>query len=113
MVRVFFICSLFAIFLFAKDEKNIYETNCVKCHSRLPVSIDKYFYRYLLEYSSERAVKKAMFDFLKNPSAETTIMPESFIKRFGVKKKTKLSDEELNSALDKYWEEYKVSGKLK
>lgn len=113
MVRVFFICSLFIMFLFAKDEKNIYETNCVKCHSRLPVSIDKYFYRYLLEYSSERAVKKAMFDFLKNPSAETTIMPESFIKRFGVKKKTKLSDEELNSALDEYWEEYKVSGKLK
>ncbi|XPS41007.1 hypothetical protein ACN2C3_05095 [Aliarcobacter butzleri] len=63
MVRVFFICSLFIMFLFAKDEKNIYETNCVKCHSRLPVSIDKYFYRYLLEYSSERAVKKAMFDF--------------------------------------------------
>lgn len=50
---------------------------------------------------------------MKNPSEETTIMPESFIKRFGVKEKQKLSDEELNSALDKYWEEYKVSGKLK
>ncbi|MFY9094462.1 hypothetical protein PZR46_09750, partial [Aliarcobacter butzleri] len=84
MVRVLLIFSLFIIFSFAKDEKDIYETNCVKCHNRLPVSIDKYFYRYLLEYSSERAVKKAMFDFLKNPSAETTIMPESFIKRFGV-----------------------------
>ena len=86
MVRVFLICSLFILFLFAKDEKNIYETNCVKCHSRLPVSIDKYFYRYLLEYSSERAVKKAMFDFLKNPSADTTILPEQLINRFGVKK---------------------------
>lgn len=113
MVRFLLIFSLFTMFLFAKDEKTIYETNCVKCHNRLPVTIDKYFYRYLLEYSSERAVKKAMFDFLKNPNKETTIMPDSFIKRFGVKKKTKLSDEDLNKALDLYWKEYKVSGKLK
>ncbi len=49
-ILIFFI-SL-SLSLFAKDEKNIYETNCVKCHDKLPVTIDKYFYRYLLKYSS-------------------------------------------------------------
>jgi len=42
------------IFLFASSclSANVYETNCVACHKKIPVSIDKYFYRYLLTYSS-------------------------------------------------------------
>ena len=54
-----------------------------------------------------------MFYYLKNPTIEKTIMTESFITRFGVKKKTKLSDYKLKEALDSYWDEYKVSNKLK
>lgn len=100
------------ISLFSK-ELNIYEQNCVKCHKKLPVSIDKYFYRYLLKYSSQREVKKAMSSFLKKPKEDETIMPEAFIKRFGLKKPTKLNNKQLQKALDIYWEKYKVFGKLK
>jgi len=92
---------------------NIYEKNCVACHNTLPVSIDKYFYRYLLKYSSESAVNEAIAKYLKHPSKDTTIMPEAFISRFGIKKPTLLSDEELQKALEQYWEVYKVFGKLK
>ena len=113
MVKIILFLFLIISSLVANEnEENIYESNCIKCHSKLPVSIDKYFYKYLLKYSSEKDVKKAMFEFLKNPSKEETIMPESFITRFGVKKKTKLSDEKLKEALDIYWETYKVFGKL-
>lgn len=91
---------------------NIYENSCVKCHNDLPVSIDKFFYRYLLKYSSQRAVKSAMEEYLKNPNKDTTIMPEAFIKRFGIKNKSELKDNELKKALDIYWEKYKVFGKL-
>lgn len=112
MVKVFLVILLISISLFSKTN-DIYETNCMKCHNKIPVSIDKYFYRYLLKYSSEKDVKKAMFEYLKNPSKEKTIMTESFIKRFGVKKKTKLSNEKLNEALDIYWDKYKIFGKLK
>jgi len=113
MVKKLFLIFLISLSLFSKDEKNIYETNCVKCHDKLPVSIDKYFYRYLSKYSSEKDVKKAMFDYMKNPTIEETIMAESFITRFGIKKKTKLSDEKLHEALDIYWKKYKIFGKLK
>ena len=99
--------------LFSVSNADIYKNNCIKCHRKLPVSIDKYFYRYLLKYSSEKSVKKAMSDYLKKPNKDTTIMPEAFIKRFGVKKRTKLSDKQLEKALDTYWEKYKVFGKLK
>ncbi len=92
---------------------NVYKNSCINCHKKLPVSIDKYFYRYLLKYSSEKNVKNAMTSYLKNPNKDTTIMPEAFIKRFGIKKKTKLNNKQLKEALDIYWEKYKVFGKLK
>jgi hypothetical protein len=114
MVKIFLILLCFTTVLLAEKTNNvIYDLNCVGCHKKLPVTIDKYFYRYLLKYSSETKVKEAMFKYLKKPTKEETIMAESFITRFGVKKKTKLSDAKLNEALDSYWEKYKVFGKLK
>ena len=114
MVKKYLLVVLFSIFTFAseKNEISIYETDCVKCHKRLPVTIDKYFYRYLLKYSSETMVKQTMFEYLKDPTKDKTIMAESFITRFGIKKKSKLSDEKLNEAIDIYWNKYKIFGKL-
>lgn len=108
-----FLISIFLVLCLSANDVNIYEQNCVKCHKKIPVSIDKYFYRYLLKYSSERSVKNAMTSYLKTPSAKQTIMPEAFIKRFGIKKATKLTNKQLEEALDIYWEKYKVFGKLK
>ncbi len=109
MLRSIFIVILLLVNLAA----NPYKNDCVKCHNKLPVSIDKYFYRYLLKYSSESSVKKAMTNYLKKPDKDNTLMPEAFIKRFGIKKKTILNDKDLQEALDIYWEKYKVFGKLK
>ncbi|WP_455757538.1 hypothetical protein [Sulfurimonas sp.] len=107
--------KVFSIFLVTSTfiSANVYETNCIKCHKRLPVSIDKYFYRYLLKYSSERDVKNAMINYLKNPSKDDTVMPDAFISRFGVKKKSSLNEKELKEAIGSYWKKYKVIGKLK
>lgn len=114
MVKKFLIFVFFTNFLFAETSNDvIYDLNCVGCHKKMPVTIDKYFYRYLLKYSSETKVKEAMFSYLKNPTKEQTIMAESFITRFGVKKKTNLTDAKLNEALDSYWEKYKIFGRLK
>jgi hypothetical protein len=110
MVRFILFFILFYSTVYSQD---IYENNCIKCHKDIPVSIDKYFYRYLLKHSSERNVKNAIFQYLRKPDVNTTIMPEAFIKRFGVKHKSKLSNKKLNKAIDIYWEKYKVFGKLK
>jgi len=108
MARLVLILNL----IFTSLSANSYTNNCLKCHNKLPVSIDKYFYRYLLKYSSERRLKHAMINYLKKPNKDTTIMPEAFIKRFGIKKTTTLSDKELQKAINTYWEKYKVFGKL-
>lgn len=111
-MKVFLFLSILFLSLDAK-EQNIYELNCVSCHSKIAVSADKYFYRYLLKYSSETQVKKSMFEYLKNPQKEKSAMSESFISRFGIKKKSRLSDEKLKEAIDIYWEKYKIFGKIK
>ena len=58
-------------------------------------------------------MKYAIINYLKVPLKETTIMSDSFISRFGVKKKSTLNEVELKKAVDIYWEKYKVFGKLK
>ena len=92
---------------------SVYQKQCISCHQELPVSIDKYFYRYLLKYSSETKVKAAITKYLQNPSRDKTVMADAFINRFGLKKKTKLYQEELEMAIHEYWETYKIFGKLK
>ncbi len=101
------------LFLVLALDANVYEENCVKCHERLPVSIDKYFYKYLLIYSSESDMKHAIINYLKVPIKETTVMSDSFISRFGIKEKSTLNERELSQAVDAYWKRYKVFGKLK
>ncbi len=91
----------------------IYQTNCLPCHKKIDVTLEKLFFRYLLKHSSEKNIKKSLIAYLKNPTMKTTIMPEAFIKRYGIKKKTTLNDEELQKAIDIYWDTYKVFGKLK
>ncbi len=103
---------LLSLLLVLGVQANIYEKNCVKCHEKLPVSIDKYFYKYLLIYSSQNDMKHAIINYLKVPIKETTVMSDSFISRFGVKKMTTLNEKELQEAVEFYWQRYKVFGKL-
>lgn len=105
-----FVFSLLVVAL--SLQASVYEKNCMSCHKKMPVKIDKFFYRYLLKYSSEKNVKSSLFEYLKNPTKENSILPEGLINRFGVKKRTTLSDKELHEAIDEYWEKYKVFGKL-
>jgi hypothetical protein len=78
----------------------------------MPVKIDKFFYRYLLKYSSEENLKNALSTYLKNPTKETTILQEGLLNRFGIKEKTTLGDADLENAIDEYWDTYTIFGKL-
>ena len=105
------VLTLSLVFCFGYAD--VYEDSCVKCHEKLPVSIDKYFYKYLLIYSSETDMKNAIISYLNYPAKETSVMSDPFINRFGIKKKSKLNEEKLKEAVDVYWQKYKVFGKLK
>jgi len=92
---------------------NIYEKKCVPCHKDLPTSLGQMFKEYLLIYSSEKFVKAGLKHYLRNPSKSISVMSDLFIDTYGIKEKTTLTPEELDEAIDIYWEKFKVFDKLK
>jgi hypothetical protein len=99
----------------AKEEKraDVYTRNCIPCHRYLPSSLERMFMNYLKTYSGEHMVKSSLKVFLKNPTEEDSLMSDMFIEHFSVKDKSTLSDEELDKAIDIYWDTYNVRNKLR
>ena len=97
----------------AVSAENAYERNCIPCHKDLPTSLGQMFKEYLLIYSSEKFVKAGLKHYLRNPSKSISVMSDLFIDTYGIKNKTLLSPEELDEAIDIYWEKFKVFNKLK
>ena len=93
--------------------ENVYERNCVECHKKLPTSLQQMFKRYLLVYSGEQNVKAGLKHYLKYPLREISVMSDLFLDTYGVKKKSTLSESEIDEALDIYWNKFKVFNKLK
>ncbi|BAF71641.1 conserved hypothetical protein [Sulfurovum sp. NBC37-1] len=108
--KLLFIVVLFTAILSAQ---NVYERNCIPCHKDLPTSLQQMFKEYLLVYSGEQNVKAGIKHYLKYPNKSISVMSELFIDNFGIKKKTTLSPEELDEAINIYWEKFKVFNKLK
>jgi len=108
LIVSFVFCSINVI-----AEENSYEKNCVQCHDKTPIKLDRCFNKYLLNNSNEDDTKKEIVKYLKNPNKNNTVMSDAVIGRHGVKEKSKLSEKELKEAVDIYWEKHQVSGKLK
>ena len=110
MVKPIVLIALLASGLYSQDA---YERYCVECHRELPTSLQRMFMRYLLVYGGEKNVKAGLKHYLKYPLREISVMSDLFIDNYGIKKKTKLSDTQIDKALEIYWEKFKVIDKLK
>ena len=95
------------------NSDNSYESNCVKCHRGLPISLQRIFMKYLLVYGGEKNMKAGLKHYLKYPSRDISVMSYLFIRNYGIKSKTTLSDNKLDEILDIYWDKFKIFGKLK
>ena len=91
---------------------NSFEQNCKKCHI-VDRQLEMFMSRYLLKYSSEKEVKKAIIGYLNNPKEESSVMPQGFLNRFGAKEKSILNQNELQNAVDVYYKMYAPKYKLK
>lgn len=93
----------FSLNIFGND----FEENCKKCHFQ-ERQLEMFMSRYTLKYSSEKRIKKAIFDYLKNPLEENSVMPQGFLRRWKVKEKTDLDDKILKKSIDIYYERYNL-----
>jgi len=110
MVRPLILSLVLVTGVFAQDA---YERHCVECHKELPTSLQSMFKRYLLVYSGEHNVKAGLKHYLKFPLREISVMSDLFLDNYGVKKKTTLTDRQIDEALEIYWDKFKVFNKLK
>jgi hypothetical protein len=110
MVRPLILSLILVSGITAQDA---YERHCVGCHEELPTSLQRMFMRYLLVYSGENNVKAGLKHYLKFPLREISVMSDLFLDNYGIKKKTTLTDRQIDEALDIYWDKFKVFDKLK
>ncbi len=107
MVRFFFLHLL----VFTLLEANSFEENCLSCHVN-EFQLNMFMKKYTLKYSSEKRIKKAIFQYLKNPTYDKSILPFGYLNRFGIKDKTSLQDKELQKMINIYYEKYNISKKI-
>ncbi len=110
MVKKIVLSILLVTGLFSQDA---YERNCVECHKDLPTTLQQMFKEYLQMYSGEENVKAGLKHYLRYPYKGITVMSELFIDTYGIKKKSRVNEKELDEAIDIYWEKFKVFDKLK
>ncbi|MEA3315165.1 MAG: hypothetical protein U9Q30_04860 [Campylobacterota bacterium] len=103
---------IFFLFIQTSQSNDLFEKNCKNCHFQSH-QLNVFMARYTLEYSSKRKIKQAIFEYLKNPKEENSIMPRGFLNRFGVKKETSLTDYELQRSIDKYYDIYNLKKRIK
>jgi hypothetical protein len=68
--------------------------------------------KYTLKYSSEEKIKKAIFQYLKNPTFKKSILPVEYLNKFGIKEKTTMDDKTLKDMIDIYYNKFNMHSKL-
>ncbi len=107
MVKIAIITSFLTLSLFA-NLKN----DCLNCHEKEKIPNEVIYKRYLLEYSTSKNIQKAMFNYLKNPTKNSSIMPPQFFIRFPMKQKSKLDDDRLKHNIKLYIQKFDIKKRL-
>lgn len=107
MVKSLFLFLILSSFLNAST----YEQNCLSCHNN-DFKYNMMMKKYTLKYSSEKKIKKAIFDYLKNPSYEKSVLPLGYLNRFGIKDESFLEDELLKDMINIYYEKFNIRSKI-
>jgi hypothetical protein len=69
--------------------------------------------RYLMKYSTNKNMKRAMFKYLKEPNPENSIMPIEFFLKFSLKKPIDLDDSNLSRLIDIFLNRYDIKKRLR
>ena len=107
MVKIIILLALISNFVMSAN----FDENCISCHKN-EFQFSMFIRKYTLKYSSEKKIKEAVIQYLKNPQHEKSVLPYGYLKRFGIKKKSMLSDNELKKMVDKFYEKYNMKDRI-
>ncbi len=98
---------LIALLTLSLGANDLFDKRCEHCHNHINLSLKKIFFNYLIYYSSERRVKKAMKEQLLHPNPKKSLVNKKNLYKHTV------DPNELDLFLQNYWNRYKVIGKIK
>jgi hypothetical protein len=104
--------STFIITSSTADAPAIIQNNCLNCHIKQKIPSELIYRRYLLKYSTNEKIKHKLFNYLKQPDKETSIMPKQFFLKFPQKEALDLNDSTLSKSIDVYLDYFDVKKKL-
>jgi hypothetical protein len=109
------VMRIFAVlaFCFATLFCGSFESGCVRCHENSDApNLENFYFRYLLNYGSNKRAIEMMEKYLKNPTKQSSLLPPMAQERFGLHPKLQMSDAELKNALNEYADRYSVLKKI-
>jgi len=111
MGKIVIVFSLCTFYLLANIEthmiRNLDDT-CLACHAQQQIPNSLIYKRYLMQYSTDTRMEEAIFNYLKNPNKETSIMPPQFFLKFPMKEKLPLDDETLHINIQNYLKKFNL-----
>ena len=109
MAKVALILALFFNTLIASN----LDKYCLNCHinNKLPTKL--IYKRYLMKYSTNTNMKKAIFNYLTNPNPKNSIMPKEFFLKFKPKSITNIDNKKLYELIDEFLQKYDIKKRLK
>jgi hypothetical protein len=92
---------------------NRLESKCLNCHIDNGLPTKLIYKRYLMKYSTDRRMKKAILNYLKSPDPKESIMPKEFFLKFTPKKPIKMEQKELEELIELFLDRYNVKHYLR
>ena len=116
MGKIIFLCIVFSVTLYAgsitMDVKQEVYQKCLQCHGHEQIPNKLIYRRYLKKYSTQEAMGKAIFKYLKDPKQEKSIMPHPFFSKFPMKEASVLDDEDMKKNIQTFLDTFDLKKKL-
>ncbi len=106
---------VFTLALFAVESTVIHadlEQKCLDCHKEQQIPNTLIVKRYLMQYSTDERIEEAMFNYLKDPKKEHSIMPAPFFSKFPMKESLYLNDASLHKYIQDFLEKFDIKKRL-
>ena len=85
-------------------------SSCLACHAKNQIPNQLIYKRYLMKYSTEKNIEKAMIEYLKNPDQKNSIMPSAFFTKFPMKKA--MTEKNLKDKIREFIKLYDIKKRL-
>jgi len=115
MGKIIFLCAMLYVGVNAGETfppNEQLQSKCLECHIEEQIPTQLIYRRYLMTYSTQEEMQKAIFNYMKDPQKENSIMPPPFFYKFPMKEVIDMDDESLKENIRLFLEHLDVKKKL-